>query len=137
MLRDDITLAIIKPKVLMDNKVGHLIKMVEDAGFRIKALKLTDLTYELAQEFYKVHKQRPFYHELCVKMSSGSVMPMVLEKEDAVPAFRKLIGATNPAEAAGGTIRKLLGESIDDNAVHGSDSVENAMLECKFFFPHI
>jgi nucleoside-diphosphate kinase len=137
MLKNNITLAIIKPKVVKDNKVGHLIKMVEDANFKIKALKLTDMTYELAKEFYKVHKDRPFYHDLCLKMSSWSVIPMILERENAVPLFRNLIGATNPADAEEGTIRKVLGESLDDNAVHGSDSVENAYLECKFFFPHV
>lgn len=130
----NITLAIIKPKIVEDNKVGELITMIEEAGFTIKAMKVVDLSYEEAQSFYKVHEDKPFYDALCKKMSSGKVIPMILEKENAVVEFRKLIGATNPKEAEEGTIRNKLGTSIDDNAVHGSDSVENAHIEYKFFF---
>ena len=108
--------------------------MIEEAGFRIVAMKLTQLTPERAGQFYAVHKERPFYGDLCEYMSSGPIVPMILEKENAVEAFRTLIGATNPQEAAEGTIRKLFAESISANAIHGSDSDENAEIEGEFYF---
>ena len=129
-----ITLAIIKPKIIKDNKVGKLLTMIEDGGFKIRAMKMTNLTYKDAQEFYKIHSNKPFYDSLCTNMSSGQVIPMILEKANAVTSFRKLIGATDPAEAELGTIRRELGTSIDHNAIHGSDSEKNAHLESLFFF---
>ena len=110
--------------------------MIEAAGFRVVALKKTKLTPERAGEFYAVHKERPFYNDLCAYMSSGPIVPMILEKENAVADFRTLIGATNPANADEGTIRKLFAKSIEANAIHGSDSDENAEIEGNFFFAH-
>jgi nucleoside-diphosphate kinase len=120
-----------------DGHSGSIIKMIEAAGFRIVALKKTLLTPERAGEFYAVHKERPFYNDLCQYMSSGAIVPMILEKENAVADFRTLIGATNPANAEEGTIRKLYAKSIEANAIHGSDSDENAEIEGNFFFSHI
>ena len=126
----------IKPDAVQDGHSGSIIKMIEAAGFRIVALKKTQLTPERAGEFYAVHKERPFYHDLCKYMSSGAIVPMILEKENAVVDFRTLIGATNPANADEGTIRKLFAKSIEANAIHGSDSDENAAIEGNFFFSH-
>ena len=108
--------------------------MIEEAGFKINATKLTKLSSERAGQFYEVHKERPFYNDLVSYMSSGPIMAMVLQKNNAVDDFRTLIGATNPADAAEGTIRKLFATSIEANAVHGSDSDENAQIEASFFF---
>jgi nucleoside-diphosphate kinase len=127
----------IKPDAVQDGHSGSIIKMIEAAGFRIVALKKTKLTPERAGEFYAVHKERPFYNDLCQYMSSGAIVPMILEKENAVAEFRTLIGATNPANADEGTIRKLFAKSIEANAIHGSDSDENAQIEGSFFFGHI
>jgi len=127
----------IKPDAVQDGHSGSIIKMIEAAGFRIVALKKTLLTPERAGEFYAVHKERPFYNDLCKYMSSGAIVPMILEKENAVADFRTLIGATNPANAEEGTIRKLYAKSIEANAIHGSDSDENAEIEGNFFFSHI
>lgn len=127
----------IKPDAVKDGHSGSIIKMIEAAGFRIVALKKTQLTSERAGEFYAVHKERPFYNDLCQYMSSGAIIPMILEKENAVADFRTLIGATNPANAEEGTIRKLFAISIEKNAIHGSDSDENAEIEGNFFFSHI
>ena len=113
---------------------GAIIKMIEEAGFKINAAKLTKLTPENAGAFYAVHKERPFYGDLVKYMSSGAIIAMILEKDNAVEDFRKLIGATNPAEAAEGTIRKMFAKSIEANAIHGSDSDENAAIEGSFFF---
>lgn len=126
----------IKPDAVQDGHSGSIIKMIEAAGFRIVALKKTKLTAERAGEFYAVHKERPFYNDLCKYMSSGAIVPMILEKENAVADFRTLIGATNPANADEGTIRKLFAKSIEANAIHGSDSDENAAIEGNFFFSH-
>lgn len=126
----------IKPDAVRDGHSGSIIKMIEAAGFRIVALKKTQLTLERAGEFYAVHKERPFYNDLCQYMSSGAIVPMILEKENAVADFRTLIGATNPANAEEGTIRKLYAKSIEANAIHGSDSDENAEIEGNFFFSH-
>jgi nucleoside-diphosphate kinase len=128
------TFTMIKPDAVGAGNTGAITKMIEEAGFRIVAMKLTQLTPERAGQFYAVHKERPFYGELCEYMSSGPIVPMILEKENAVEAFRTLIGATNPQEAAEGTIRKLFAESISANAIHGSDSDENAKIEGEFYF---
>jgi nucleoside-diphosphate kinase len=124
----------IKPDAVADGHTGAIIKMIEEAGFKIVAMKKTLLTPERAGEFYAVHKERPFYGDLRTYMSSGAIVPMILEKENAVADFRMLIGATNPANAEEGTIRKLYAKSIEANAIHGSDSDENATIEGGFFF---
>lgn len=128
------TFTMIKPDAYGAGNSGAIIKMIEEAGFRIVAAKLLRLSPERAGQFYAVHKERPFYNDLCAYMSSGAIMAMILEKENAVLDFRELIGATNPAEAAEGTIRKLFAKSIEANAIHGSDSDENAQIEGSFFF---
>ena len=124
----------IKPDAVADGNMGAILKMIEDAGFKIISMNYTRLSAELAGKFYEVHKERPFYGELVDYMSSGSIVAAILEKDNAVADFRTLIGATNPAEAAEGTIRKLYAKSIGENAVHGSDSDENAQIEGNFFF---
>lgn len=128
------TFTMIKPDAFEAGNSGAIIKMIEAAGFKIKAAKLTKLSAEHAGAFYAVHKERPFYKDLVAYMSSGPIIAMILEKDNAVEDFRKLIGATNPAEAAEGTIRKLFAKSIEANAVHGSDSDDNAQIEGSFFF---
>ena len=128
------TFTMIKPDAVADGNTGAIIQMIEKAGFRVVALKKTLLTPERAGEFYAVHSERGFYQDLCQYMSSGAIVPMILEKENAVADFRKLIGATNPANAEDGTIRKLFAKSIEANAIHGSDSDENAAIEGNFFF---
>ncbi|GLU54163.1 nucleoside-diphosphate kinase [Dyadobacter frigoris] len=130
------TFTMIKPDAVLDGNSGAILKMIEAAGFRVIALKKTQLTPERAGEFYAVHKDRPFYNDLCTYMSSGPIVPIILEKENAVADFRTLIGATNPANAEDGTIRKLFAKSIEANAIHGSDSDENAEIEGSFFFAH-
>ena len=129
-----ITFTMIKPDAVEKAYTGKIIAHITDAGFRIVAMKKTELTKGQAAEFYEVHKARPFFGELVEYMTSGSIIPMILEKDNAVEDFRTLIGATNPAEAAEGTIRKLYAESIEANAIHGSDSDENAKIEGDFFF---
>ena len=131
------TFTMIKPDAVAEGHSGAILKMIEKSGFRIVALKMTKLTKELAGQFYEVHKDRPFYESLCTYMSSGQIIAAILEKDDAVADFRKLIGATNPAEAAEGTVRKLYAKSVESNAVHGSDSDENAELEGNFYFSSI
>lgn len=128
------TFTMIKPDAVAEGNTGAIIKMIEEAGFRIVAIKKTLLTPDRAGEFYAVHSERPFYNDLRNYMSSGAIVPMILEKENAVADFRTLIGATNPAQAADGTIRKLFAKSIEANAIHGSDSDENARIEGSFFF---
>lgn len=125
----------IKPDAVVDGFTGPIIQQIEEAGFRIVAIKKMHLTPEEAGQFYEVHKERPFYGELCEYMSSGSIVPMILEKDNAVEDFRKLIGATDPAKADEGTIRKRFAKSLAANAIHGSDSDENAAIEGVFFFP--
>jgi len=127
----------IKPDAFKAGNSGAIFKMIEEAGFKLVALKTAKLTRELAGKFYDVHKERPFYTDLCTYMSSGPIIAAILEKDNAVEDFRKLIGATNPADAAEGTIRSLFATSIEANAVHGSDSDENATLEGNFFFNEI
>jgi nucleoside-diphosphate kinase len=124
----------IKPDATSKGHTGAILDQIIKAGFTIKAMKWTKLTTEKAGEFYAVHKERPFYGELVDFMSSGPIVAAILEKEDAVAAFRKLIGATNPAQADEGTIRKNFAASVGENAVHGSDSDENAEIEGNFFF---
>lgn len=128
------TLTIIKPDAVQDGHIGEIIMMVEKATFRIKAIKLTHLTQERAATFYAVHQERSFYQNLCRYMASGPILAMILEKKNAVSDFRKLIGTTDPAEAVEGTIRKKFAKSKEANAVHGSDSDENAAIEASFFF---
>ena len=128
------TLAIVKPDAFGAGKAGKILAHIEGAGFRIVAARVTHLTEAEAGEFYAVHRERPFYGSLTKFMTSGPCMPVVLEKADAVAAFRKTIGATDPAEAEAGTIRKLFAESKERNAIHASDSDENATRESRFFF---
>ncbi len=128
------TLAILKPDCTTRNLTGKVIDRIENSGFKIVALKSVKLTQNTAGSFYAVHKERPFFADLVEFMSSAQAIPMVLEKENAVTEFRKLIGATDPAEADDGTIRKEFAESKQNNIVHGSDSVENAKIEIAFFF---
>lgn len=130
----NITLTMIKPEAVGKNYVGLILQMINEAGFKISAMKLTKLSTRQAEVFYEVHSERPFYGELVAFMSSGPIVAAILEKENAVADFRKLIGATNPADAEEGTIRKLYAESLQKNAVHGSDSDENAQVEADFFF---
>jgi len=128
------TLMMIKPTAVRKGFIGPILAKVAEGGFTIRAMKYTRLSLEQAKAFYAVHKDRPFYDELTAFMSSGPIVAAILEKENAVEAWRNYIGATNPAEAADGTIRKLYGTSLGENAVHGSDSDENAAIECNFFF---
>ena len=128
------TFTMIKPDATANGHTGAILAMINAAGFRIVALKMLHLSAEKAGEFYAVHKERPFYGELVEFMSRGPISAAILEKENAVADFRTLIGATNPAQAAEGTVRKLYATSIGENAVHGSDSDENAAIEGDFFF---
>lgn len=128
------TFTMIKPDAVANGYIGGILKMINDAGFRIVALKYTKLSKEAAGKFYEVHKERPFYGELVDYMSSGPIVAAILEKQNAVADFRTLIGATDPAKAAEGTIRKIYAKSIAANAVHGSDSDENAEIEGDFYF---
>jgi nucleoside-diphosphate kinase len=128
------TFTMIKPTAVRKNFTGAIIKMISEEGFEIKALKLVRLTRDQAASFYAVHEGKPFYDSLIEFMSLGPIVAMILEKENAVEAFRNFIGATNPENAAEGTIRKLYGTNLQQNAVHGSDSDENAILEADFFF---
>ena len=128
------TLAMIKPEAVAEGNIGAILDMMSKGGFKIKALKLLQLSEERAKAFYAVHAERPFYHDLVNYMTSGPIIATVLEKDNAVQAFRDFIGATNPAEAAEGTIRAIYGRSLESNAVHGSDSDENAVIETEFHF---
>jgi nucleoside-diphosphate kinase len=124
----------IKPDAVESNNIGNITQMISDAGFSIKAMKLTRLSRVQAQKFYAVHKERPFYNELVEYMTSGPIIAAILEKENAVTDFRNLIGSTDPSEADDGTIRKKYAESKGRNAIHGSDSDENAIIESEFHF---
>lgn len=130
----NITFTMIKPDAFGAGNSGAILKMIEEAGYKVVAMKATILTAELAGKFYEVHKERPFYSDLCKYMSSGPIFAAILEKENAVEDYRKLIGATNPENAGEGTIRKIFATSLEANAVHGSDSDENAVIEGNFFF---
>ncbi|HLR38267.1 MAG TPA: nucleoside-diphosphate kinase [Chitinophagaceae bacterium] len=134
---DNITLTMIKPDAFGNGHAGAILDQIIKAGFSLKAMKLTQLSAEKAKAFYAVHKDKPFYGELVAFMSSGPIVAAVLEKENAVADFRKLIGATNPADAEAGTIRKQFAESLGKNAIHGSDSDENANIEASFFFSQL
>lgn len=128
------TLTILKPDCVRKNLIGEVTKRIQDAGFKILAMKMTRLTEDTAGGFYAVHKERPFFGELVEFMSSGACVPMILEKENAVSDFREFIGATNPEEAAEGTIRAEFADSLGENIIHGSDSVENGKIEGAYFF---
>jgi nucleoside-diphosphate kinase len=128
------TFTMIKPDATSKGYTGAILDQIIKAGFSVKAMKWTKLTVEQAGQFYEIHKERPFYGELVAFMSSGPIVAAILEKENAVADFRKLIGATNPAQAEEGTIRKNFASSMGENAVHGSDSDENAQIEGNFFF---
>jgi nucleoside-diphosphate kinase len=128
------TLTIIKPDAFGSGKAGNIVAHLEQAGFKVRAARVMRMTEAQAGEFYAVHRERPFYKSLVSFMTSGTCMPMVLEKAGAVAALRKSIGATDPAEAEAGTVRKLFAESKERNAIHASDSDENAARESRFFF---
>jgi nucleoside-diphosphate kinase len=132
-----ITFTMIKPDAVEANNIGPILAMINKAGFTITAMKYMRLTKEQAGQFYAVHKERPFYGELCEYMSSGPIIAAVLKKDNAVSDYRKLIGATDPTKAEEGTIRKVFAKSIAANAVHGSDSDENANIEANFFFSQL
>ena len=128
------TFTMIKPGAVHKGNIGPILNMITTAGFKITAMKLTKLSTSQAEEFYAIHRSKPFYESLVEFMSSGPIVAAILEKENAVEDYRSLIGATNPADAEKGTIRKLFAESVERNAVHGSDSDENALIESDFFF---
>lgn len=128
------TLAIIKPDAVRKNVIGEIVAMITKSGFKVLGMKMTRITPAQAGAFYEVHKERPFYHELVDYMCSGPIVPIALEKSNAIEDYRKLIGATDPTQAEEGTVRRLYGESKSFNAVHGSDSVENGIKEIGFFF---
>lgn len=128
------TLAILKPDCVRKELIGKVISHIQNAGFKILGLKMVKLTEDSAKGFYEIHKERPFFNDLITYMTSGPCVPIVLEKENAVEEFRKLIGATDPAKAEDGTIRKLYADNIQENIVHGSDSNENASKEISHFF---
>jgi nucleoside-diphosphate kinase len=131
---DNITFTMIKPDGVENGHAGAILDHIIKAGFTVKAMKYTRLTTERAGQFYAVHAGRPFYNDLVTYMSSGPIVAIILEKDNAIDDFRKLIGATNPADAEEGTIRNLYAKSIEANAIHGSDSNENAAIESNFFF---
>lgn len=128
------TFTMIKPDAVKAGNIGNILQMINAAGFRIVGMKYLQISKQQAEKFYEVHAARPFYGELTEFMSSGPIVAAILEKENAVADFRKLIGATNPAQAEEGTIRKKYAASVGENAVHGSDSDENAAIEGNFFF---
>ena len=128
------TLAIIKPDAVSRGLIGKILARVEEQGFRVRALRMVQLSKQTAQAFYQVHAERPFYESLTTYMSSGPVVPMLLERDNAVQCLRELMGATNPEQAAPGTIRRDYGENIERNAIHGSDAVATAAMEIAFFF---
>ena len=134
---ENITFMMIKPDAVENGLIGNIIEKVTSAGFKFKALKLTQLSKKNAERFYKIHKDRPFYDDLVKFISRSPILVAVLEKENAVSDFRTLIGATNPNDAAEGTIRKLYAKSVSENAVHGSDSNENALIEASFHFASV
>jgi nucleoside-diphosphate kinase len=129
------TLSIIKPDAVEQNNIGNILAMIQEAGLKILGLRMLHLTRRQAEGFYAVHRERPFFGELVDFMTRGPVVVSALEGHDAVARYRKLMGATNPAEAAEGTIRKLYGTDVGENACHGSDSVENGKIEVAYFFP--
>ncbi len=133
-MQENITFTMIKPRAMANGHAGEILSMINKAGFWIAGMKTTLLSQKQAEEFYSVHRERPFYADFVSFMTSGPIVVAVLEKENAVASYRKLIGATDPSKAEEGTIRKLFAESIEANAVHGSDSDTNALIEAEFFF---
>ncbi|MEI6747623.1 MAG: nucleoside-diphosphate kinase [Bacteroidales bacterium] len=133
-MANNITFTMIKPDAVKKGNIGNILALFNKSGFKILGLKYLQITENQAKQFYIVHKERPFYNELVAFMSEGPIVAAILEKDNAVEDFRKVIGSTNPADAADGTVRKLYGASIQNNAVHGSDSDENAQIESDFFF---
>ena len=131
------TLSIVKPDAVRAKQAGQIVARLEGAGFRIVAMELRHLTTAQVQGFYHVHRERPFFASLCAFMSSGPCIPMVLEAENAIARLREVMGATDPAKAAAGTIRKDFAQSIEANAIHGSDAPETAQFEIGYFFPGI
>jgi nucleoside-diphosphate kinase len=129
------TLGIVKPDAVGKNLIGKIVAHLEDAGFRVKAMRMVELSPVEARRFYEVHRERPFYDSLVAFMTSGPSVSMVLEREDAVAMLREVIGATDPAKAEEGTVRRLYAESVERNAIHASDSLDNARREIAFFFP--
>jgi len=133
-MNGNLTFTMVKPAAVADGHAAAILAKITDGGFKIKALKMNRLSKEQAEQFYAVHSERPFFNSLVASMTAGPIVAALLEKDNAVEAFRNYIGATNPADAAAGTIRKLYGKSIEANAVHGSDSDENARIESAYFF---
>ncbi len=133
-MTDDFTFSIIKPNAVKNKNIGPILAMINEAGFRIAAMKMVRMTLQQAQSFYSVHSSRPFYNDLCEFMISGPIVTLILKQDNAVEEFRQLIGSTDPDKAEEGTIRKLFAASLEMNAVHGSDSPENAKIEAAFFF---
>ena len=131
----DHTLGIIKPNSVASGQTGKILSLLEESGFSLEAIRLVQLSRADAENFYAVHREKPFYQSLVNFMTSGSVVPMVLQGENAVQKFRQVIGDTDPNQAEEGTVRKLYGESKERNTIHGSDSDENARIEIEFFFP--
>jgi nucleoside-diphosphate kinase len=129
------TLCILKPDALEQRKQGAIVQRLLDEGFQILAMQQVHITRRAAEGFYAVHRERPFFNELCTFMTRGPVVVLALARKDAVQHLRTVIGATDPAKATEGTVRKLYGKNVGENAVHGSDSVENGTLECGYFFP--
>ncbi|HHG86670.1 MAG TPA: nucleoside-diphosphate kinase [Bacteroidetes bacterium] len=136
-MNGNLTFTIIKPDAVSNGHTGKIIDQIIAGGFKVKAMKMVWLSEKTAGEFYDIHRERPFFKDLVAFMTSGPCIPMILEKENAVTDFRTLIGATNPAEAAEGTVRNRFAKSIDANAIHGSDSDENALREGGFFFSEL
>ena len=136
-MNGDYTFSIIKPDTVRTGKTGPILSMINEGGFEIAAMKMVQMTTQQAETFYEIHKGKPFFEGLIEFMTSGSVVLMILKSQNAVERFRKLIGATDPAKAEEGTIRKKFAVSVKMNAVHGSDSDENALRECRFFFSDI
>lgn len=137
MKNGQFTFSMIKPTAFHNKHAGEIITMIYEQGFQIIAMKMTRMSYREAQMFYKVHESRPFYEDLCKFMSSGPIIALILKKENAVEDYRKLIGSTDPNTAEEGTIRNVFGLNIQQNAVHGSDSEENALYEARFFFSEL
>jgi nucleoside-diphosphate kinase len=131
------TLAIVKPDAVSRGLTGKILARIEEQGFHVRALRMVQLSKQTAQAFYRVHAERPFYESLTTYMSSGPVVPMLLERENAIQSLRDLMGATNPQQAAPGTIRRDYGENIERNAIHGSDAADTAAVEIAFFFSHL
>ncbi len=137
IMRGNRTFTMIKPTAVKSGHIGPILAIINEAGFKVISMKLLKLSFEQAQQFYAVHKDKPFYADLCSFMSSGPIVAAILEKDNAVDVYRELIGATNPDNAKEGTIRKQFATSLQENAVHGSDSDENAIIEGNFFFADV